>query len=94
MAIVIFWFLVYGTISIWFNYYLHDFNKSTTEFFYQLSLRNVYGVVTTGMMREAVRIRDKSLLLKNPSIFINFLTVKSTKWREIYGRLFRRNDAS
>jgi len=66
LSIVVFSFLIYGGVSLYFNYYLYDFNKSTTDFFYQLSKRNVYGVVLSGMMREAVRVRNKDLLNKNP----------------------------
>ncbi len=62
LGIVLFFFLIYGGSSLYFNYYVHDFNDSTTRFFFDLTKRNTYPTMLPSYIREAVRLRDKSLL--------------------------------
>ncbi len=66
LMIVLMSFLIYGAASIYFNYYIHDFNKDTTSYFYDLTKRNANAVAMTAIMREAVRLKDKSMLGRNP----------------------------
>ncbi len=64
-------FLAYGAASLYFNYYVHDFNNSTSQFFYDLTKRNGYGIAVTALMRESVRVRNKALLGNSPSIVLS-----------------------
>ncbi len=59
---VLLFFLLYGCGSLYFNYYVHDFNNTTTSFFYELTKRNTYATSIGLLMREAVRVRNKNLL--------------------------------
>ncbi|MDR3548023.1 MAG: PAS domain S-box protein [Candidatus Pacebacteria bacterium] len=62
LGVVLGFFLVYGGLSLYFNYYVHDFNNTTTSFFYVLTKRDTYTIVLSTLLRQAVRLKDKQLL--------------------------------
>jgi len=66
LGIVVSVFLIYGLASFLFNYYIHDFNTIATNMFYDLAKRNAYGIAFTGLMREAIRLKDKNVLGRSP----------------------------
>ncbi len=84
--------LGYGGADFYFNHFLHDFNRESSTFFYELAKRNSYGVALTGIMREAVRLGDKTMLGNNPGICTVYNQGHRFGWRrrDVHAGLHRR----
>ena len=65
LSTVLITFLAYGFGSLYFNYYLHDFNESTSAYFYELTKRNVYVVAINGMTRYVAITGNVYMLGRN-----------------------------
>ncbi len=59
---VLAFFLMYGVGSLYFNYYVHDFNGTTTNFFYVLTKRDTYATILSTFLRMSVMKTDKSYI--------------------------------
>ncbi len=62
-------FAGYAGVSFYFNYFFHDFNRSTTVQFYALQKRSVFIPEVTSLLREAVRTGNMIYLQRNMRAF-------------------------
>ncbi len=62
LGVVLMFFMVYGGGSLYFNYYVHEFNDEVTNFFYYLTKRDTYATLICMYFRESVRLRRKDFL--------------------------------
>ncbi len=65
LLIVLVVFAGYGGVSFYFNYFFHDFNRTTTVQFYALQKRSVFIPEVTSLLREAVRTGNMIYLQRN-----------------------------
>lgn len=70
LVLILIVFLIYGGVSLYFNYFVHDFTKSTLTQFYTLLKRSLYIPTISCMLRLALTERNKKYILKNNSIFL------------------------
>ncbi len=63
LGAVLLFFLVYGGVSLYFNYYVHSFNSEATQFFYVLMKRDTYPQIVSTCLRQSLMYKNKALLL-------------------------------
>jgi len=69
LVIILIVFLIYGGVSLYFNYYMHYFNNTTMTQFYTLLNRSLYMPTITCLMRLALIEKTKLYVVPNLSIF-------------------------
>jgi len=77
LAIILAVFLVYGGVSLYFNYYIHYFNNTTMTQFYTLLNRSLYMPTITCLMRLSLIEKTKLYVEPNLSIFRCFTCFKT-----------------
>jgi len=68
LVVILTVFLVYGAVSLYFNYFVHDYSRSSMTHFYNLLKRSLYIPTITTMIRMAITEKNSKYLSPNLSI--------------------------
>ncbi len=66
LLIVLSVFLAYGALSLYYNYFFHDYNRTITAQLYVLHKRGINVPIVSSLLREAVSTGKKEYLIRNP----------------------------
>ncbi len=59
-------FAAYGGLSLYLNYYFHDFNRTTTTHLYVLHKRAINIPIVSSLLREGIMTGNRDYLIRTP----------------------------